>query len=187
VVRTCSAEETVTAISDASGQRIEILTLWWGLLNNDTDNLSVVNDDSTPPPERFEGVHTELDGRGLLALLLVLGEEILPPCLHDKHVVDRNNVDILDTLTLELLVLLDITRDLVGTRWREAIISLRNRKDVCVLTHAAGTVMITFFPVNLEKLTFSSKELILMSTSGAASPALIGAAATREAKALCAV
>jgi hypothetical protein len=47
VVRTCSAEETVTAISDASGQRIEILTLWWGLLNNDTDNLSVVNDDST--------------------------------------------------------------------------------------------------------------------------------------------
>jgi len=44
--------------------------------------------------------------------------------------------------------------------------------------------MITFFPVNLEKLTFSSKELILMSTSGAASPALIGAAATRAAKAL---
>ena len=60
-------------------------------------------------------------------------------------------------------------------------------EDVCVLTHAAGTVMITFFPVNLEKLTFSSKELILMSTSGAASPALMGAAATREAKALCAV
>lgn len=47
--------------------------------------------------------------------------------------------------------------------------------------------MMTFFPVNLEKLTFSSKELILMSTSGAASPALIGAAATREAKALWAV
>jgi hypothetical protein len=133
--------------------------------------------------------HTELDGRSLLALLLVLGKKILPPCLHDKHVVDGNNVDVLDTLTLELLVLLDVTRDLVGTRWREATISLRNRdrKDVWVLTHAAGTVMITFFPVNLEKLTFSSKELILMSTSGAASPALIGAAATREAKALCAV
>jgi hypothetical protein len=47
VVRTCSAEETVTAISDASDQRIEILTLWWGLLDDDTDNLSVVNDDST--------------------------------------------------------------------------------------------------------------------------------------------
>lgn len=78
--------------------------------------------------------HTELDGRGLLALLLVLGEEILPPCLHDKHVVDGNNVNVLDTLALELLVLLDITRYLVGTRWREAVISLRNRnrKDVCV-------------------------------------------------------
>lgn len=54
-------------------------------------------------------------------------------------------------------------------------------------THAAGTVMMTFFPVNLEKLTFSSRELILMSTSGAESPTLIGAAATREAKALWAV
>jgi hypothetical protein len=37
----------VTAISDAPGRKIETLTLWWGLLDNDTDNLSVVNDDST--------------------------------------------------------------------------------------------------------------------------------------------
>jgi hypothetical protein len=37
----------VTTISDAPDQKIPILTLWWGLLDNDTDNLSVVNDDST--------------------------------------------------------------------------------------------------------------------------------------------
>lgn len=47
--------------------------------------------------------------------------------------------------------------------------------------------MITFLPVNLEKLIFSSWSLILISTSGMASPALRGAAATSEAKALCAV
>jgi hypothetical protein len=47
VVRTCSAEETVTTISDTPNQVVKILTLWRGLLDNDTDNLSVVNDDST--------------------------------------------------------------------------------------------------------------------------------------------
>jgi hypothetical protein len=46
-VRTCSAEETVTAISDAPDEKIKTLTLWRSLLDNDTDNLSVVNDDST--------------------------------------------------------------------------------------------------------------------------------------------
>jgi hypothetical protein len=54
-------------------------------------------------------------------------------------------------------------------------------------TYAAGTVMMTFLPVNLEKLIFSSWSLILISTSGTASPALMGEAATSEAKALCAV
>ena len=38
----------MTAISDAPDGKIKTLTLWRSLLDNDTDNLSVVNDDSTP-------------------------------------------------------------------------------------------------------------------------------------------
>ena len=63
---------------------------------------------------------TKLDGGGLLTLLAVLAQQLLPPCLHDKHVVDGNNVDLLDTLGLELVVFLDVTRDLVRARWGEA-------------------------------------------------------------------
>jgi hypothetical protein len=153
---TCSAEETVTEISDVPCD-LEGLTLWGSVLNNDTDNFTVVNDDSTSlesgTTKEIMGVkdetgsgtesssiicdykcqlfvlnnqaeeRTELDGRGLFALLVVLGEEILPPCLHDKHVVDGNNVDLLDTLALEFCVLVDVTGNLVGTRWGEAVSS----------------------------------------------------------------
>jgi len=43
-----------------------------------------------------------------------------------------------------------------------------------------------FFPVTLEKLILSSRSLILMSTSGTASPALTGEAEAMDAKAWCA-
>jgi hypothetical protein len=122
-----------------------------------------------------------------LTLLVVLAEELLPPCLHDKHVVDGNNVDLLDTLGLELVVSLDVTRDLVRARGREAADEYTNDLRAWTWTYAPGTTTITFLPVNLEKLSFSSMLLILTSTSGTASPALMGEAATNEAKALWAV
>jgi hypothetical protein len=50
-------------------------------------------------------------------------------------------------------------------------------------TYAPGTRTKTFFPVNLEKLILSSMSLILISTSGTLSPALIGEAEARFAKA----
>ena len=50
-------------------------------------------------------------------------------------------------------------------------------------THAPGTRINTFFPGTFEKLTLSSRSLILISTSGTASPALIGDAEARAAKA----
>ena len=50
-------------------------------------------------------------------------------------------------------------------------------------THAPGTRINTFFPGTFEKLTLSSRSLILISTSGTASPALTGEAEAREAKA----
>jgi hypothetical protein len=68
--------------------------------------------------------HTELDGRLLLALLAVLREQLLPPSLHDKHVVDRHNVNVLDTLGLELVVSLDVSRNLVRAGGGEAVSSV---------------------------------------------------------------
>jgi len=44
---TCSAEETVTVDQQPPSRVQEKLTLWGSVLNNDTDDLSVVNDDST--------------------------------------------------------------------------------------------------------------------------------------------
>jgi len=44
---TCSAEETVTVDQQRPSRVQEKLTLWGSVLNNDTDDLSVVNDDST--------------------------------------------------------------------------------------------------------------------------------------------
>jgi hypothetical protein len=52
-----------------------------------------------------------------------------------------------------------------------------------VRTYAPGTRTRTFFPVNFEKLTLSSMSLILISTSGTLSPALMGEADARDAKA----
>ena len=47
MVRTCSAEETVTDHQRCNPIETAALTLWRGVLDNDTDNLSVVNDDGT--------------------------------------------------------------------------------------------------------------------------------------------
>lgn len=130
--------------------------------------------------------HTELDGGLLLTLLAVFREQLLPPSLHDKHVVDGDDIDVLDTLGLELVVSLEVTRDLVRACGGEATWSVKNQCPVGK-THAPGTRTITFFPVNLEKLSFSSMSLTLTSISGTASPAFKGEAAAREAKALWAV
>jgi hypothetical protein len=48
---------------------------------------------------------------------------------------------------------------------------------------AAGTVTMTFLPVNFEKFKVSVGELTFTVTSGTASPTLIWAAAAREATA----
>ena len=55
-----------------------------------------------------------------MTLLSVLAQQLLPPSLHDKHVVDCDDVDFVDTLGLVLVVLLDIARDLVRTGGRES-------------------------------------------------------------------
>ena len=121
-----------------------------------------------------------------MTLLAVLREQLLPPSLHDKHVVDGDNIDVLDTLRLELVVSLEVTRDLVRACGGEAASSVEVQCPVG-RTHAPGTRTITFFPVNLEKLSFSSMSLTLTSISGTASPAFKGEAAASEAKALWAV
>jgi hypothetical protein len=126
-----------------------------------------------------------------LALLAVLAQQLLPPSLHDEHVVNGDDVNLLDTLGLVLVVLLDVARDLVGTSWGEAgsgQLSSRALRLRCKgRTYAPGTRTKTFLPVNLDRLIFSSMSLILISTSGTASPTLSGAAEAREAKALWAV
>jgi len=53
--------------------------------------------------------------------LVGLAEDVLPPSGHDKHVVHRDDVDLLDTLGLELVVSLNVGGDLVRTRGREAV------------------------------------------------------------------
>ena len=69
----------------------------------------------------YDGKLTKLDGGRLLALLAVFAQQLLPPSLHDKHVVDGNDVDVVDALGLELVVSLDVRRDLVRARGGEAV------------------------------------------------------------------
>lgn len=76
-------------------------------------------------------------------------------------------------LELPPLWILPISSD--SSRWSSSSI----QKE----THAPGTRTKTFFPVNFEKLILSSMSLILISTSGTLSPALIGEAEAKLAKA----
>lgn len=118
---------------------------------------------------------TKLDLRSLV------GVQFLAPRVHAEHIIDGEDVNVLDALGGELVVSLNVPWNLLRRERRLisccSLVSARSLAQLTVSEQtgekAAGTRTITLFPCTLLKLSFWSGALILTSTSGTGAPTVI--------------
>lgn len=121
---------SVQSLEDVGGR--SLLDIRRGVLNKDALDGVVLDNSNvslrSEPSEQARSIETETSSLGEGAsvvgqevnVLGVLGTELLLPSLSREGVVDSDDVDVLDTLLLELLPVLDVAWDVRAARGSES-------------------------------------------------------------------